>query len=402
MTSADRNHDRDYGRGAAEEGFGAPFTPAEEVGTGEFFEEEAQRRGTGGPPAEPGGNGARRRLGGPRLRPIEEQTVVITGASSGIGLVTARMAAARGARLVLVARNEEALRTLCDEIQEAGGEAAFVVADVGRRDDVARVARTAVETFGGFDTWVNNAGVSIFGQSWDVSLDDMHRVFDTVFWGVVHGSRAAVEQFRDTGRPGAIINVGSFLGERATPVQATYGSAKSAVHGFTEALRIEVAAARLPVSVTLVHPGRIDTPYNEHAESYLAGQPAHRGMLYPPEAVAGAILYAAAHPKRDLYVGGQAKVLTALANVAPKLTDRMIRRYAYWSQRTDRPSAPREASALWHAGDDLHERGSHEGWVRRRSYYVVASTHPVVASTMALAAAAGATTLVLRRMRDRW
>ncbi|WP_432971596.1 SDR family oxidoreductase [Dactylosporangium sp. CA-233914] len=328
--------------------------------------------------------------------------MVITGASSGIGLVTARMAARRGARLVLAARNEDALRTLCDEIRDAGGEAAFVVTDVGRRDDVARVARTAVETFGGFDTWVNNAGVSLYGQVWDVSLDDMHRVFDTVFWGVVHGSRAAVEHFRDSGRPGALINVGSVFGDRATPVQSTYGSAKFAVHGFTDALRVEVNAAGLPVSVTLVHPGGIDTPYDEHAESYLDERPARRGMLYPPEAVAEAILYAAAHPKRDLYVGSQAKVLATVANIAPKLTDRVMRRYMYWSQRADRPSRPREASALWHAGDDLRERGSHEGWVRRRSYLVAASTHPVATGTMALAAAAGATTLVLRRMRDRW
>src|SRR3712207_4933576 len=123
----------------------------------------------------------------------------------------------------------------------------------------------------------------MFGYLEDVSVRDMRRVFDTVFWGVVHGSREAVRHFRERGGPGALINVGSFFGDRATPLQSTYSSAKFAVHGFTEALRVELAAEKAPVSVTLVHPGRIDTPYNDHAQSYMDRVPAHRGMVYPPE-----------------------------------------------------------------------------------------------------------------------
>jgi short-subunit dehydrogenase len=323
--------------------------------------------------------------------------MVITGASSGIGLVTARAAAGRGARLVLAARNEDALRDLATEIRDGGGEAAYVVADVGVEKAVDAIADTAREVFGGFDTWVNNAGVSIFGNITDVSVDDMHRIFDTVFWGVVYGSRAAVAQFRSGGTPGALINVGSFFGDRATPLQSTYGSAKFAVHGFTEALRVELAAEGLPVSVTLVHPGRIDTPYNEHAQSYLKDRPAHRGMIYPPEAVAETILYAAAHPRRDMYVGLQAKALVGLSAVAPHTMDRIMRRYMYWSQRVDRPSRPRQDSALWRAGQGLQERGSHQGWTRRRSYYVKLSTHPVLGATAAAVGGAAAA-LTLRQL----
>ena len=330
------------------------------------------------------------------LHPVGEQVIVITGASSGIGLVTARMAARRGARLVLAARNGDALRELTEEIRGAGGEADYVVADVGRQDDVARIVRTARDEFGGFDTWVNNAGVSIFGNATEVSADDMCRVFDTVFWGVVYGSLEAVEYYRGTGTPGALVNVGSVLGDRATPVQSVYASAKAAVHGFTAALRVELAAEDAPVSVTLVHPGRIDTPYNEHAQSYLADQPAHRGMIYPPEAVAEAILYAAAHPTRDLYVGAQARLLAGVSNVAPKLVDRIMRRYMYRSQRADRLAKPREDSALWHAGFGMRERGTNQGWVRARSYYVKASTHPVLRD----AAVAGLVlALAMRRAR---
>jgi short-subunit dehydrogenase len=321
------------------------------------------------------------------LRPVGEQVIVVTGASSGIGLVTARMAAKRGARLVLAARNGDALRELTDEIRTAGGSATYVVADVGRQEDVARIAAAARDEFGGFDTWVNNAGVSMFGNITDVSVEDMHRVFDTVFWGVVYGSLEAVKHFRDHGTPGALINVGSFFGDRATPVQSTYGSAKFAVHGFTEALRVELAAQDAPVSVTLVHPGRIDTPYNEHAQSYVPHQPAHRGMIYPPEAVAEAILYAAAHPRRDLYVGSQAKALVALANVAPKVTDAIMKRYMYRSQQADRPSKGREESALHKAGYGMQERGTHQGRVRSRSYLVKATTHPKLRNAAVLGAA---------------
>jgi short-subunit dehydrogenase len=334
------------------------------------------------------------------MRPVAEQVMVITGASSGIGLVTARMAAQRGARLVLAARNEEALRTLVTEIRDEGGQAVHVVADVGREEDVAAIADTAIKEFGGFDTWVNNAGVSIFGHIMDVSVEDMHRDFDTVFWGVVYGSRAAVRHFQDRGSlTGALINVGSFFGDRATPLQSVYASAKFAVHGFTEALRVELAAEHAPVSVTLVHPGRIDTPYNEHAQSYVDRQPSHGGMVYPPEAVAEAILYAAAHRKRDLYVGSQAKLLVAVANVAPGLLDLVMKRYAYTSQLADRPSQPREESALHHAGYGLHENGTHKGWIRSRSYWVKATTHPVL--TGAVVAGAGTAWVLARHSARR-
>src|SRR5437868_737988 len=145
-----------------------------------------------------------------QLKKLNEQVVVITGASSGIGLTTARMAAKRGARLVLAARNEEALRQLTDEINRGGGQAAFVTADVGNEDDVRRIARTAVERFGGFDTWVNDAGVGIYGRLLDVSTADMRRLFDTNFWGVVYGSLEAARHLRQRGGPdgGAIINIG--------------------------------------------------------------------------------------------------------------------------------------------------------------------------------------------------
>src|SRR6185295_16090716 len=142
-----------------------------------------------------------------KLKRLSDQVIVITGASSGIGLVTARLAAKRGARVVLNARNEEALRQVSGEINAQGGEAIDVVGDVGKFEDVQKIADEAIRRFGGFDTWVNNAGVSIYGPVLDQALEDHRQLFETNYWGVVHGSMVACAHLKQQG--GALINVGS-------------------------------------------------------------------------------------------------------------------------------------------------------------------------------------------------
>lgn len=316
------------------------------------------------------------------LKKLEDQVIVITGASSGIGLVTARMAAAKGAKVVVAARNEEALQQLTDELTSKGHSAVWVKADVGKEEDVNRIAETAIREFGSFDTWVNNAGVSIFGKAMDVTIDDMKRDFDTNFWGVVYGSRAAVNHFKERGEPGALINIGTVYGDRGVVLQSTYSASKFAVHGFTENLRMELEKEKAPVSVTLVRPGRIDTPYNEHARSYLDKQPAHIGMMYAPEAVADAILFAAAHPKRDMFVGFQAKFGAFVGNVAPRFMDKFMELTMFRTQQSNRPSRSVEDNALYEAGYGMHERGTNTGWVRSKSLYATAEKHPVIAAAV--------------------
>ena len=134
-----------------------------------------------------------------KLKELSDQVIVITGASSGIGLVTARLAAKRGARVVLNARNEEALRQVTAEINMQGGKAIDVVGDVGKFEEVKKIAEKAIEHFGGFDTWVNNAGVSIYGKLTEVPIEEQRRLFETNYWGVVYGSLAAVNQLRQRG-----------------------------------------------------------------------------------------------------------------------------------------------------------------------------------------------------------
>ncbi|MGM0904896.1 MAG: SDR family oxidoreductase [Bacillota bacterium] len=334
------------------------------------------------------GNRVNRRINETRnihLKNLKDQVMVITGASSGIGLVTARMAAEMGAKVVVAARNEDALKELVKELQAKGHSAIQVVADVGREEDVNKIAEAAIKEFGHFDTWVNNAGVTIYGYAMDVKIEDMKRMFDTNFWGVVYGSKAAVRHFQERGVPGALINVGSIFGDRGTLIQSTYAPSKFAVHGWTESLRMELEKENVPVSVTLIHPGRIDTPYNEHATSYLDNQPIHIGMIYPPQAVAEAIHYAAEHPKRDMYIGSQAKALMVLGTNFPRITDKFMERFVTQTQYDpNRPSNPREESNLYHPGYGMHERGTNIGWKRSGSMYVKASKHPVLVGFLAV------------------
>ncbi|MGH9944263.1 MAG: SDR family oxidoreductase [Pyrinomonadaceae bacterium] len=330
---------------------------------------------------------------GVQLKNLSEQTVVITGASSGIGLVTAREAAKRGARLVLAARSEDAIRRLAEEINAAGGEAVYVVADVGKEEDVRRISTKAKERFGGFDTWVNNAGVSIYGHLSEVSVEDMRQLFETNFWGVVYGSLEAARLLR--GRGGALINVGSTLSDRAVPIQGIYSASKHAVKGFTDALRMELEQAGAHVSVTLVKPGAINTPYPLHAKNYLEHEPQLPPPVYAPEVVAQTILYCAENPVRDVFAGGGGKGLSLFGERVPRVTDKVMEwGLSAQQQQTDRPAGDREENGLYAASGTLEERGRYEGHVAESSIYTKASLHPILTGALIVGVGFALTTLL--------
>jgi short-subunit dehydrogenase len=316
-----------------------------------------------------------------RLKPLSQQVIVITGASSGIGLSTARMAARQGARLVLAARSEEDLERLVTQIRAQGGDAASLPADVSIESDVRRIADEALRVYGGFDTWVNNAGVSVYGRATQVSVDDMRRVFETNVWGVILGSRVAVEHLRRRG--GALINIGSEVSDKAVPLQAIHSASKHAVKGWSDALRMELQDEGAPISVTLIKPGPIDTPYTQHAKNYLADRPTHAPPVYTPDSVAEAILYAAVTPVRDLFVGGGAKFVSALSKAAPRLADALVRKTVIPGTHSGRPRA--SGDALHRPGGGLRERGDYEGIVRP-STYTKMNVHPRIAAAVGISA----------------
>ena len=303
---------------------------------------------------------------GPKLKRLKDQTIVITGASSGIGLATARMAAARGARVVLSSRNEDDLRKVTDAISAAGGRATWVTADVANPDEVDRIAAHARREFGAIDTWVNNAGVSIYGKLTEVPLDDKRRLFDTNFWGVVHGCRTAVREMRAGG--GVLINVGSVVSDRAIPLQGIYSASKHAVLGYTDALRMELEHDGIPIKVTLVKPSAINTPYVEHARNYMEKAPSLPPPVYAPEVVAEAILRCAEKPVREITVGAGGRMLAMMGRVAPRSTD-LYMETALFSQSQDHTGTVRTQDSLYQPKRDGQAEGPYPGHVMQSSAY---------------------------------
>lgn len=326
-----------------------------------------------------------------RHKPLREQVIVITGASSGIGLATARMAAGRGARVVLAARSGEVLARLAREIEAQGGQAVAVTADVGNRAEVQAIADAARARFGGFDTWVNVAGLTVYGPLREIAQADHERLIRTNLWGTVHGSLIAVEHLRKHG--GALINVGSVASDLAFPFQGLYATSKHAVKGFTDTLRMELIAEGAPVSVTLVKPASIDTPLPNRARNYMDRQPTLPPPIYPPAEVANAILHAAMHPQRDIFVGGGGKMFVMGKEFAPGAYDELAPAIIALQKRAEAPRAtdgalhaPREAGA---------ERGDPPVYVMRTSAYTRATLHPLATAAIGLGLAAAVGTLVM-------
>jgi short-subunit dehydrogenase len=321
-----------------------------------------------------------------RPKALKDQVIVITGASSGIGLATARMAARRGARVVMAARNETDLNNAAEEIRANGGRVIAVPTDVSDENAVDRLGEAALLEFGTIDTWVNNAGLSIYGKLSEVPLADKRKMFDINFWGVVHGCRTALKLMRDRG--GVLINIGSEVSDVAIPLQGMYSASKHAVKGYTDALRMELEHDRIPIAVTLVKPSAINTPFPEHARNYLEdGVPALPPPVYAPEVVAEAILRCAEKPVRDVFVGGAGRMQVALGHVAPRVADAWMERSMFKKQKAYDRTQPREGS-LERPQRDGRAYGPHRGHVMKSSAYTSAALSDTVRVLPFLAAGA--------------
>lgn len=327
------------------------------------------------------------------LKPLSEQVIVVTGASSGIGLATAERAARAGAKVVMTARGGEALAAAQARLVAAGGQVEVVVADIADPDAAERIADAATQRFGRIDTWVNNAAAATIGRVADTSMADQRRAFDVGYWGTVAGSLAALKRLRDHG--GAIINLGSIESDRGVILQATYSAIKHAVKGFTEAFRTEVEADGLPVSVTLIKPAAMHTPFPEHARN-LTGHPITLPpVIYDPRLTAKAILFAAAHPRRTLSIGGTGVLATVLATHLPRPTDRLLEAFGEALQTFDQPPPADRADNHWEPRAGAID-STQDVYVRTQSLWLEAQLRPSLAI-----AAAGAATLVGMALRRR-
>lgn len=312
-----------------------------------------------------------------KLRPLHQQVIFITGATSGIGLATVRLAVTEGARVFMVARNEEDLQRIQDDMRNKGYDTAYAIADVSDEAQVRSAADHCLETFGRIDTFINNAGITIYSKAIETEDDEARRLFDTNFWGVVNGCKVAVPFLKEKG--GVIINVGSVLSYVGLPEQGLYSASKHAVRGYTDALRREILADKYPIQVTLIIPSAINTPYTEHARSHI-GEPIHRGPVYSASVVAKAILHCAVVPTREIGIGAPSVIYPVMDLLFSKFHDFVISRmFTEKNQQDNSQHLPREfgnAGNLFkipsHEG---HVSGHHPGHVMRSSLWTQISEH---------------------------
>jgi NAD(P)-dependent dehydrogenase (short-subunit alcohol dehydrogenase family) len=263
-------------------------------------------------------------------KPLAEQVVVVTGASAGLGRAVARLAARRGACVVAVARGGDGLDAT---VRELGENALGVAADVSSLDECHRIVEEAVDRFGRIDTFCANAMVTVYREARELEPDELRRVFDVNFMGGVQCYWASLPRLVES--RGTYVQVASALSYRGIPLQAAYCSSKAALRTFFETARVEHQRNRIPVDVSVILPGAINTPQFDMARQYIGKQPQPVPPIYEPEPFAGAVVHCFEHPIRELPLGWGAQKLLWGQKLSPRAGDFVLRRNGWKGQHTN-------------------------------------------------------------------
>jgi short-subunit dehydrogenase len=330
------------------------------------------------------------------------QTVVITGASAGIGRATARLYGGRGANVVLIARGRAGLEAAAKDVEALGGRPLVQIADTADAAQVEAAAEAAEETFGPIDVWINCAFSTVFAPFDEITAEEYERATQVTYLGFVNGTRSALKRMLPRDR-GTIVQVGSALAERSVPLQSVYCGAKHAISGFTSSLRTELLHRGSNVHVTIAQMPAVNTPQFSWVTTRLPRHPQPVPPIYQPEVAARGVVHAADHPRRKQYYVGATTVATIWANrLAPALLDRYLARTGIDSQQTDqRPSGE---SNLFEPVDRTEDgrHGAHgifDDASHGRSFQAAVSRHPAAALSALALGAATATGWLRRRAR---
>ena len=333
----------------------------------------------------------------------QQQTVVVTGSSGGIGRATAIAFGRRGATVALVARGAAGLAGAGEEVERAGGRALTVPTDVADHDQVEAAAARVEEELGPVDVWVNVAVTSVFAPFWEIAPEEYKRVTEVSYLGYVYATMAALRRMRERDR-GTIVQVGSALAYRGIPLQTAYCGAKHAIQGFNEALRCELLHEGSNVHTTMVQMPAVNTPQFSWVLSRLPHKAQPVPPIYQPEVAARGVLYAADHPhRREYWVGGSTMGTLIAHAVAPGILDRYLAKTGFSSQQTSEPRDPDRPVNLWSPADDDRDYGTHGRFDNRstdHSYQLWGSQHHGLLGAVGAAAVTGiaaATTMLTRR-----
>ncbi|GII96516.1 SDR family oxidoreductase [Sinosporangium siamense] len=331
----------------------------------------------------------------------EPRTVVVTGASAGVGRASARLFASRGDNVALLARGEKGLAAAAEEVRAAGGRALPIAVDVADAREVEEAARRVEDELGPIDVWVNVAFSTVFAPVAEITPVEFRRITEVTYLGYVYGTKAAMDHMRPRGH-GAIVQVGSALAYRAIPLQAGYCAAKHAIKGFTESLRCELLHDKTEIQVTMVQLPALNTPQFDWVLARLPRRPQPVPPIYQPEIAARAVVFAADHPGRKEYWVGLTTVLTLLAErLAPSLIDRYLAKTGYRSQQTEEPHLRDRPTNLWEPVDDEERDFGAHGRFDARSHphspQAWLSRHRRLAAVALGSAAALATVIRLAR-----
>jgi NAD(P)-dependent dehydrogenase (short-subunit alcohol dehydrogenase family) len=333
------------------------------------------------------------------LKPVRDQVIVVFGANSGIGRAAALRFAQRGARVVVSGRSAEPLEELVKEIRESGGRAVFVAAEVTHPEQVKRAAETAVELYGGLDTWVHLAGIYSVAPFEQVTPEEFRRIIDVNLNGAAFGAMAALPHLKSQG--GALVFISSIEAWVGLPYQAAYAASKHGMKGLLDVLRLELRKEGAPVSVTNVMPASINTPLFAKTRTKIGVKPKGLPPYYDPEVVVDAIEYAASNPVRDMYAGGAARAFNLMHRLSPAVTDSYLLAFGFGSQRTDEPKTDAAPDNLFDHAQGLDRiRGEFGG--RRTSVYTSLATNRAAQGLLAgfgIGAASFLAALTLLRSR---